>query len=78
MAQYLGWITYHTHDSRRSDPGFPDLVLVREKVKWREVETDKGRMSPAQMEWQRILKDAGQDVGIWRPAMWDEIEKELR
>ena len=29
-AQALGWTTYHTHDSRRSNKGWPDLVLVRD------------------------------------------------
>lgn len=28
MAKSLGWEHYHTHDSRRSVAGFPDLVLV--------------------------------------------------
>src|SRR5688572_19177552 len=28
-ARLMGWTAYHTHDSRRSQAGFPDLVLVR-------------------------------------------------
>ena len=29
LADVRGWWHYHTRDSRRSDEGFPDLVLVR-------------------------------------------------
>ena len=29
-AQRLGYMVYHTYDSRRSQRGFPDLVMVKE------------------------------------------------
>ena len=31
-ARLMGWLVYHTHDSRHSEKGFPDLVLV--PLKW--------------------------------------------
>jgi len=77
MARYLGWVWYHTHDSRRSPAGFPDLVLVRDRVLFREVKAEKGRLSPAQVEWHDRLQRAGADVGVWRPSDWDRIEREL-
>lgn len=77
MAKYLGWKVYHTYDSRRSDPGFPDLVLVRGRVLYREVKSDTGRLTKEQKEWIDLLRIAGQDVDVWRPADWNTIEKEL-
>lgn len=29
LAVTLGWLVYHTHDSRHSPAGFPDLILIR-------------------------------------------------
>lgn len=76
-ARYLNWTVYHTHDSRRSEPGFPDLVLVRDRVLFREVKTEKGRLTEEQLHWQTALAGAGADVSVWRPAQWDDIEREL-
>ena len=28
-AVLMGWMVYHPHDSRKSEPGFPDLTMAR-------------------------------------------------
>jgi hypothetical protein len=81
-ARVLGWHAYHTHDSRRSQPGFPDLVLVhegQERVLWRELKRQQGRVRPEQAAWIRILTGAGEDAAIWRPVdlLNDTIHNEL-
>lgn len=72
LARALGWNHYHTHDSRRSPSGFPDLVLtnnMQRRVIYRELKREKGgRVSPAQKEWITNLETCGQDVDIWRPS----------
>jgi len=76
-ARGCGWITYHTHDSRRSDKGFPDLVMVRERVVFAELKTDRGTASAEQQEWLRRLKRAGAEVYLWRPADMPDITATL-
>ena len=78
VARIYGWCVYHTFDSRRSEKGFPDLVLVRERVLFRELKTEKGRLTAYQIAWGKRLMDAGSDFAVWRPSMLDEIYKELR
>ena len=68
IAKHYQWRKYHTRDSRRSDKGFPDLVLVRGKrVIWAELKTMDGRITPEQREWLNDLTHAGQEVYVWRP-----------
>ncbi len=76
-ARLLGWMAYHTHDSRRSESGFPDLVLVRERVVFCELKNEKGRATPAQWKWGDALDDAGAEFHLWRPSDWTKIEKAL-
>ena len=80
FATDCGWIHYHTHDSRRSVSGFPDLVLVhvgRRETLFRELKSAKGVVSDAQKAWMQALEVAGQDATIWWPKDWEAIESEL-
>ena len=80
LARWLGWRTYHTHDSRRSNPGFPDLVIVRDdRLLFVELKSTKGRLTAEQTEWLKALGYVA-SVATWRPADWTsgEIERVLR
>lgn len=77
-ATLYGWIHYHTHDSRRSNRGFPDLVLVkRQRVIYAELKTRTGRLQPDQKVWLRALTVAGQEVGLWRPGDMAQVIRVL-
>jgi hypothetical protein len=77
LARLNGWTFYHTYDSRRSSPGFPDLLLVRERVLFRELKTDTGRLTKDKLVWIARLKDGQADVDVWRPKHFDRIVDEL-
>ena len=63
---------YHTYDSRRCARGFPDLVIIGNRVLWRELKGWKPSSRPTreQVEVLQGLRDAGQDSAIWRPVDW--------
>lgn len=69
LATACGCRCYHTHDSRRSAAGFPDLVLVRDGVlTFAELKTDTGRVTSEQSEWLESLRAVpGVAVRLWRP-----------
>jgi len=54
LAQRRSWMTYHTLRSKGSEPGFPDLVLVRPpRLVFVELKTDSPRSGPSreQRDW---------------------------
>jgi hypothetical protein len=77
-ARLLGWRVYHVHDSRRSEPGFPDLCLVGHgRVIFAELKTERGRLTDAQRDWLRELEEAGVAAFVWKPSSWAHIEAVL-
>jgi len=72
MCRALGLYAYHTYNSRKCAPGFPDLVIIGERVLWRELKSwqPSRRPTSAQLKVLSGLSHAGQDVAVWRPADW--------
>lgn len=76
-------ITYHNPDSRRSQAGFPDLVLIsssRRRALFRELKTEDGRFRPNQQAVLLAMVAAGLDADVWRPSdlQSGRISKELK
>ena len=75
LAELNGFLVYHTHDSRKSAKGFPDLVMARtERVVFAELKTEKGLVSREQWLWLAALPNAY----VWRPSDWNAIVKILK
>jgi hypothetical protein len=69
LARDLGWLVYHTLRSKGSEPGFPDLVMVRgERVLFIEIKTMKGKLSSPQSFWLAALSHTTVEVYLWRPS----------
>lgn len=80
-AKAAGWETYHTHNSRRSESGWPDLVLGstrQHRTLFIELKTRTGTVSKNQQKWLDLLAESGNEVAVWRPADMPEIVKILR
>jgi len=74
----LGVTWHHETDSRRSKAGFPDLVLVGNRVIFAELKTQRGKMSPQQRFWASALTNAeGVEYHLWRPSDWPEVYQRL-
>jgi hypothetical protein len=65
-AEDLGWWWYHVADSRRSRPGFPDLVLIKPpKVIFLEVKREKGRLTVDQSATHSDIRQLSVGHAAW-------------
>jgi hypothetical protein len=79
-AELRGFLVYHTFDSRKSPPGYPDLCLCRaSRLIYAELKVGAGRLSADQERWLAALRAVPRvEVYCWYPADWDAIEGVLR
>lgn len=77
LARTLGWHCWHCHDARRTVPGMPDLILIRERLLWVELKTETGKLTDNQAAFHDRLIAAGQTVFVWRPRDWEDAGMQL-
>ena len=73
LAQTFGWRVYHTFDSRKSQAGFPDLVLVRDRVIYAEVKRGGQKPRQSQVDWLNALSRAGAEVYVWTEEDYQDV-----
>jgi hypothetical protein len=87
MLTAFGWMWYHAPDNKPDaaghlqgiKAGFPDLVAVRgQRVLWIELKRETGKTTPEQDTWHGRLRDAGQEVYVWRPSDSTRVAEVLR
>lgn len=80
LAKLCGWLEYHTHDSRHSTRGFPDLILVRDGVMLAvELKIPPDLPTPEQERWLAALERVpGVTACVWYPDDWPSIQNALQ
>lgn len=87
LARALGWRVAHFRPARTEKgwrtpvaadgKGFPDLVLVRDRVIFAELKREGELPRPDQIEWLNALERAGAEVYVWTLADYDEVVRIL-
>ena len=91
LAELLGWRTMHQRPGLTQSghwrtavegmgKGWPDLVLVRDRLIVAELKSERGRLTVDQQDWIFALTHAGVETHVWFPYHWQsgEIEAVLR
>jgi hypothetical protein len=68
LMKDLNLRSYHTRDSRGSARGYPDWTITGKRVLFRELKSQRGRVTAEQQEWLDALTAAGEDAKVWRPS----------
>lgn len=78
LARWAGWHVFHPYYSRRSEPGWPDLSMVRgDRLVFAELKTRTGRVTEAQHRVLGLLAATGAEVYLWRPQDWTDVVRVL-
>jgi hypothetical protein len=78
-AKRQGWKVFHVYNSSKSEPGWPDLYMLRgPRCIVRELKVPPNKTTPEQDEWLAALREAGHDAEVWNPKDWQEIIQTLK
>lgn len=64
----LGLYHFHVLNSKGCEPGWPDSVIVGNRILYRELKTQFGKLTSEQTALGYKLRAAGANWKIWRPA----------
>jgi hypothetical protein len=81
MAKDFGWkMIYHTHNSRKSAAGFPDLILIRgDLLLAAELKVGANTPTPAQEDWLHAFERVScVDAQLWYPKDLNTIREVLK
>ena len=72
MCEAFGLMAFHTRDSRGTRAGYPDwhIVAPGRGHMWRELKSNRGRLTPEQSAVLDALHNLGEDANVWRPEDW--------
>lgn len=76
----LGLFGYHPRNSKGSEPGWPDWVIVgRCGILFRELKSESGTVTPEQRHVGELITKAGGNWRVWRPRdlLGGDIGREL-
>ena len=84
LAEWHGWRIYHVAKVKgqlrsHTSKGFPDLVFARPgRLVFAELKLEGEDPTADQEVWHELLRSAGEEMYVWRPADWREIKEVLR
>ena len=58
---------------QQEDKGWPDLILLRDRVVWIELKAKGGQLRAAQAIVIEFLRRAGAEVHVFEPSQWEEL-----
>ena len=79
LVKSYGWMAYHTFDSRRSEAGFPDLLLLRgEEIVVLELKVPPNKATAKQRAWLKAFERAHVGAHLVYPTDWNLLVEGLK
>jgi hypothetical protein len=75
LARLCGWWVHRVHDARRSEPGWPDLFMIRRGVAVAaELKVHPRGLTEAQARTLTALGECGIETRVWTlPEDWEDV-----